>query len=346
MIDPRLQLIDSGRRDQATISEKMFKPVDRIAFLPILEKFRRYISGIIVSRMTRHAECFAFDQSRTLPGTRTFDRAGCRFPNSQNVVAIHNLAGQTICFGTIRNIFDGHLAFQRRGVGVLIVITDEDNRHLPNRRDVDTLVPIAAAGCSVAKEAKDDAVLAAHLHRKADPGRNRNVVTKHADKGDQIFRQIAHVHVAFFAARGTGLTRHILRKDGAQRHSTNEESSHVAMRWTNHVVLPQVDAATYRDRFLTAPDVYTTDNFSLTIKFPLDPELEFARELHVIQHVEEGLFSRKSDRRYGIPGERLRVRRIHLHWDLQNRRYSKDVSFFNSASCSGTTSKSNSRKGN
>src|SRR5438093_10238021 len=69
MIDPRLQLIDSGRRDQATISEKMFKPVDRIAFLPILEKFRRYISGIIVSRMTRHAECFAFDKSRTLPGT-------------------------------------------------------------------------------------------------------------------------------------------------------------------------------------------------------------------------------------------------------------------------------------
>src|SRR5207244_9209881 len=38
----------------------------------------------------------------------------------------------------------------------------------------------------------------------------------------------------------------------------------------------------------TAPDVYTTDNFSLTIEFPLDPELEFARELHVIQHVEEG----------------------------------------------------------
>src|SRR5881396_451783 len=117
-----------------------------------------------------------------------------------------------------------------------------------------------------------------------------------------------------------------------QRHSTNEESSHVAMRWTNHVVLPQVDAATYRDRFLTAPDVYTTDNFSLTIEFPLDPELEFARELHVVQHIEKGLFWRKSDRRYGIPGERRRVRRIQLHWDLQNRRYSKDVSFFNSAS--------------
>src|SRR5437667_12437360 len=244
MIDPRLQLIDSGRRDQATISEKMFKPVDRIAFLPILEKFRRYISGIIVSRMTRHAECFAFDQSRTLPGTRTFDRASCRFPNSQNVVAIHNLAGQTICFGTIRNIFDGHLTFQRRGVGVLIVITDEDNRHLPNRRDVDTLVPIAAAGCSVAKEAKGDAVLAAHLHRKADPGRNRNVVTKHADKGDQIFRQIAHVHVAFFAARGTGLTRRLLRREGAELHSTWQASPLGALRWTTELDTPLDDAGT------------------------------------------------------------------------------------------------------
>src|SRR5262249_40808857 len=160
MIDPRLQLIDSGCRDQTTIGEKTFKPVDRIAYFPILEKFRRYISGIIVSRMTRHAECFAFDQSRTLPGTRTFDRAGCRFPNSQNVVAVHNLAGQTICLGTIRNIFDGHLAFQRRGVGVLVVIADEDNRYLPNRSDVDTLVPIAAAGGSIAEKAKGDAVLA------------------------------------------------------------------------------------------------------------------------------------------------------------------------------------------
>src|SRR3989442_258492 len=82
----------------------------------------------------------------------------------------------------------------------------------------------------------------------------------------------------------------------------------------------------------TAAHRFRSGNVSLAIELPLDPELVFAPELHVIQHVEKGLLSRKSDRRSVISRERLRVRRSHLHWDLQNRRYSKDVSFFNSAS--------------
>ena len=190
-------------------------------------------------------------------------------------------------------------------------------------------MPIAAAGGSIAEETKDNAILATHLHRQANSCGDRNVVAKHADEGDQVFRQIAHVHVSFFAARGTGLARHILGKDGAQRHSPNEESSHIAVRWANDVVRPQVNTATHCDCFLAATHVYPADDFPLPIEFPLDAELEFARQLHVIQHVEESFVSRNCDRWYGIPGECLRVRRIHLHWDLQNRRYRKDVSLFN-----------------
>src|SRR5262249_17113940 len=150
---------------------------------------------------------------------------------------------------------------QRRRVRVLIVIADEDDGYLPDRRHVNAFVPIAAARGSITEEAKGNAILTAHLHGEANSCGDRNVVAKHADKGDQGFRQFTHVDVSFFAARGTGLARHILREDGAQRHSANEESSHIAVRWTNDVIPPQINAATHRDGFLATADVYAADDF-------------------------------------------------------------------------------------
>src|SRR5207245_11227738 len=100
----------------------------------------------------------------------------------------------------------GHLTLQRRGVGVLIVIADEDNRYLPYRRHVDAFVPIAAAGGSIAEETRDNATLTTHLHRQANSCGDRHVVAKHADEGDQAFRQIAHCQVSSFAARASGLS--------------------------------------------------------------------------------------------------------------------------------------------
>ena len=105
------------------------------------------------------------------------------------------------------------------------------------------------------------------------------------------------MHVSFFTASRTGFAGHILCKDSAQRHSANEESAHIAVRWTNDVVRPQINTATHRDGFLTAADVHSADDLSLPIELPLDPEFELARQLHVIQHVEQALVGRNIDRR-------------------------------------------------
>src|SRR3989442_14649919 len=117
------------------------------------------------------------------------------------------------------------------------------------------------------------------------------------------------MHVAVLAASGSGFARHVLRENGAQRHATNQECSHVAMRRADDIILPQVDAASYRDGFLSAPHVHTTDDLALTIQFPLDPEFQLARQLHVMEHVEKCFLGWKSDRWYCVPCERVRIRR-------------------------------------
>ena len=126
------------------------------------------------------------------------------------------------------------------------------------------------------------------------------------------------MHVAVFAARRPGFAGHVLPENRAQRHAANQECAHVAMRRANDVVLPQVDAASYRDGFLATTDVHATDDLALAIQFPLDPELQFSRQLHVEEHVEKRFLGWKSDRWYRVPGERVRVRRVHIHWDLQS----------------------------
>src|SRR5262249_41630260 len=76
------------------------------------------------------------------------------------------------------------------------------------------------------------------------------------------------------------------------------------------------------------PDIHATDNLPLAIQFPLDSEFQLARKLHVIEHVEKRFLGWKSDRWYCVPCERVRVRRVQIHWDLQTRRYRKNPWFF------------------
>src|SRR5262249_52504281 len=91
---------------------------------------------------------------------------------------------------------------------------------------------------------------------------------------------------------GTGLASHVLRQYRAQRHSADEERPHVAMGRTYNVILPQIDAAADRDRFLTASNIHTANNFPLPVELAFDPEFQFPCQLHVIKHVEESLIRR------------------------------------------------------
>ena len=245
------------------------------------------------------------------PPARVFDRALRCVPHRKDVIAVDDFSGHAVGRCAVGNIFHGHLPFQRRRVGVLVVVADKHDRAFHDGRHVQAFVPVSAAGGAIAERAHHHAVLAAHFERQADSGRHRNVVSQHADKGDEVMLQTAHVHVGVFALGRSGLLAHVLGEYGSQRHAANQECSHIPMRRTNDVVGPKVDAAADRDGLLAAADIDAADNLALPVELALDAVLQLADNLHVIEDFELRLSRR--ERRALSHGECVRIHRFRVH---------------------------------
>src|SRR5207245_4672338 len=63
---------------------------------------------------------------------------------------------------------------------------------------------------------------------------------------------------------------------------------------------PDVHGGSHRDRLLTAPHVDAADDLALTVQLPLDAELQGARQLHRVQHLEERRVVRRRQGRAGL----------------------------------------------
>src|SRR5262249_37544985 len=160
----------------------------------------------------------------------------------------------------------GHLPFQGCGVRILVVVTNVHDGNLHDRRHVDSFMPIAPAGSSIPKKTNGYAIFVAHLEGHADAGRDRNVIAKHADEGDKVVLHIAHMHVPVTTTRCPGFTCHVLSQNGSNRHPSNQERSHVPMRWAGDILFAEIDATTNRDRFLASANVHSADDLSLTVE--------------------------------------------------------------------------------
>src|SRR5207237_10353837 len=123
-----------------------------------------------------HAHRLAFNEGRSFTGPGLLDGAPRGQIDGGQVVAVYNLTRHAVGLGAIDHILDGHLQTQRRGVGVLVVVTEEDDRELADRREVHRLVEVASAGAAVAGVGDDHAGLAAQPERQRYPGGDRQVV--------------------------------------------------------------------------------------------------------------------------------------------------------------------------
>src|SRR6516225_6686809 len=153
--------------------------MDRIPFFPELEQFGRDVAGVIVRGMAGHPERFAFDERRSMAGASAFDRPGRGVPNSQDIVPVNDLSRHSVSVGAVRDVFDRHLALQWRGVGVLVVIADKNNRDPENGSHVDAFMPVPAARGAVAEITKSHTILASHFEGESDSRRYRYIVSKH-----------------------------------------------------------------------------------------------------------------------------------------------------------------------
>jgi len=95
--------------------------------------------------MTSHPHRLTFYEGRAFACSRASGRQGDGCADGEYIVTIHADARHPIGLGTISDMLDGHLTREWSGVGVLIVVADEDDGQFQHGSEVHGLVEIAAA---------------------------------------------------------------------------------------------------------------------------------------------------------------------------------------------------------
>ena len=108
-------------------------------------------------RMPMHAHGFTFNKCRSFTGPGTLISSLSGQIDGCDIIAVHNFTRYGIGFGAFDHICNGHLIVKRRGVGVLVVIAEEDNREPADGGEIQRLVKIAATGASISRVSCDNA---------------------------------------------------------------------------------------------------------------------------------------------------------------------------------------------
>ena len=131
----------------------------------------------------------ALDEARAAAAAGARHRLVGRGVDRLDVHAIDGLARHAVGIGAgVDGHFDHRL--DRRGDGVLVVLTDKDDRELPDRREIHRLVEETVVDAAVAKEAGGNPILAARFEGKGGTTGHR-----HAGSDNAVCAVNAQAHV-------------------------------------------------------------------------------------------------------------------------------------------------------
>ena len=111
-----------------------------------------------------------------------------------DIVAIDRLARHGVRRSPVGDPLDLLVRGAGHEVGVAVVLTDEDRRHLPQRRHVERLVEDADVGGAVAQEGHRDAVEALHPARQRRSGRDGDAGPDDPVRPQDPEVEVGHVH--------------------------------------------------------------------------------------------------------------------------------------------------------
>jgi hypothetical protein len=233
--------------------------------------------------MPGHAERLALDQVRTFAGPGMRGRALGSFVHREDVITIHDFGGDAIGRAAVGHICAEHLLVEWSRIRVLVVVADQHQRRVRDRCEIDSFVPVAAAGSAVAEEAEGDVPAAFVFLAESRAGRYGNRGADGAYDGDDFEPQVAHVHVAVAAASEAADPAHVLSQHLAGSDAPDEVQTHVAVAGKEEVVGIRGQARPDTNGFLSTADVDATNDFPLPVELFFDAFLDFSGQEHVFE---------------------------------------------------------------
>jgi hypothetical protein len=182
-----------------------------------------------------HPVGLELEQRRPVAAAAAVDGAPHRAYDRQKVVAVDDVARHAVAEAAVGQVQAGVLLVRGRREAPLVVLDHEDDRQLPDGRQVERLVEVALARRAVARERRGHALLAAQLRRERQAARDRQHRAEVADHPDDAVLERAEVERAVAAAREAVRPAQQLAEEARQRKPAAREDAEVPVH-RQHVV--------------------------------------------------------------------------------------------------------------
>src|SRR5246127_938598 len=98
----------------------------------------------------------ALDEAGSFSLARFFNGFVRGLAHRQEIIAIYGGSGNGICLGVLGEPFNFRMSRQRRKFGIAVVLADEDDRQVPQTRDVQRFVKSTRLAGTIAEEDAGD----------------------------------------------------------------------------------------------------------------------------------------------------------------------------------------------
>ena len=173
--------------------------------------------------MAGQAGDLGLDERGAIAGPGPGDRVARGRVAGQDVVAVHDHAGDAVARRAIGHVGARHLARHRDADRVAVVLDDEDERQLVDRREVQALVDVALVAAPLPHARHRDLAGLADLGRERDPDRVEQLRRHRRRDAHEVVlvRAVVAGHLATAGARVVG-GRVLRRQDVARAHPERE----------------------------------------------------------------------------------------------------------------------------
>src|SRR6266849_5210587 len=259
-----LDLFLALRIEELLARQILFIQRNGIAGLPVRPHLLRHVFGRIVLRVAQPAECLRFNQDRAFASASALDGFLRRRIHRHHVIAVHNVAVNTISLCAVRQILKRNLLAYRRRIRPQIVLQDQNERRLLCRREIQSFVKNARRAAAVPNPRHGHDLLPEIPSGHGHAAHHRDQIAQHGNRRNDVqVVQVPEMAGSVLAFCRRIVFRHVLHENVARRHALHQQRADIPDHRRQPVLFFQRVCRPHRDGFLPQARVKSPDNFVL-----------------------------------------------------------------------------------
>ena len=203
---------------------------ERVVLPPLFHHLGGNVVPLVVGRVAAKPPRIAFQQHRRRRFFHRVDRLANRRVDGPRIETVDRAAVDAVADRAVRKPPAVVLHGRRRGEGVMIVLDDEQHRHLVYRSDVQRLVELAGARAAVADDRQAEHLFAVVTSCPRSAHDHAQHLAQVADHGEPPCGRVAVVAIAFAGVCRAVLVGHVLADELKRRRAQQQVADEVAVQ--------------------------------------------------------------------------------------------------------------------